>query len=342
MRAAKTGLLVGLLACLLLSGCTAAPQSREVGRTAVVSVLAAESEGETLTLSGAAEGREGGQATRYTGTGATPAAALSALTAQGELLADLAHVEHLILGEDAALWLPDLLSYAFQDPQQSTETQLWAVRGEMSRLFAQEGDLSQQMGVVGANGKARRGFAPLTLRQGASRLAEDPDGGLLIPALIQGENGLAFGGYGLWRQGSFAAWFTGEEALGMSLLTGEAITWTGTGDGGAVTLESTRCQVVPRWAGETLTGLTLRLTAKGTPAGSWRNEDKAQAEEETARCLGQAVAALQKAGTDGGLLRDRAGLQAVSRWEELSQQWDTAFPNLTITAEVTITGTTGR
>jgi hypothetical protein len=334
MSGGKTGLLLGLLACLLLSGCTAAPQSREVGRTAVVSVLTAESEGETLTLTGAAEGREGGQATCYTGSGATPAAALADLVRGGTLLADLAHVEHLILGEAAAPWLPGLLSYAFQDPRQSTETQLWAVEGTV--LTDQEGDLAQEMGVVGANGKARRGFAPLTLRQGASLLAQDPEGGLLIPLLTQKEDGLAFGGYGLWRQGRFAAWLTGAEALGASLLTGEAITWTGEGEGGAVALTCTRCQVSPQWTGETLTGLTLRLTAKGTPAGGWRAEAKAQAEADTARCLGQAVAALQKAGTDGGLLRDRAGLQAVSRWEELSQQWDTAFPNLTITAEVTI------
>ena len=117
-----------LLLLFLLSGCAGAPQSREVGSTAVVSVLGAEGAGEDLRLLAAAEGRGEADPFLCDSQGATPAAAVEGLTNRGEQVVSCAHVEHLLLAGSAAGRLPDLLSYAFQEPQQSTETQLWVVR----------------------------------------------------------------------------------------------------------------------------------------------------------------------------------------------------------------------
>ncbi len=51
-----------------------------------------------------------------------------------------AHVEHLLLTQTAAATLPALLSYAFQEPQQSTETQLWVVQADtLAECFSGEG-----------------------------------------------------------------------------------------------------------------------------------------------------------------------------------------------------------
>lgn len=55
---------------------------------------------------------------------------MEGLTNRGEQVVSCAHVEHLLLTQNAAGTLPELLSYAFQEPQQSTETQLWVVRAD--------------------------------------------------------------------------------------------------------------------------------------------------------------------------------------------------------------------
>ncbi len=122
------GLALAVLAACLLTGCAGTPQSREAGRTAVVSVLGAEPAPEGLRIHAAAEGRgeEGPMGTD--GVGATPAEAIEALSRRGEDVVSCAHVEHLVLSWTAAERLSDLLSYAFQDPQQSTETMLWVLR----------------------------------------------------------------------------------------------------------------------------------------------------------------------------------------------------------------------
>ncbi len=75
--------LVLLLLTTCLTGCAGAPQSRESGATAVVSVLGVEPAGEGIRLLAAAEGRGGEAPFRADSRGDTPAAAVEALTNQG-------------------------------------------------------------------------------------------------------------------------------------------------------------------------------------------------------------------------------------------------------------------
>ena len=165
--------LVLLLLTTCLTGCAGAPQSRESGATAVVSVLGVEPAGEGIRLLAAAEGRGGEAPFRADSRGDTPAAAVEALTNQGERVVSCAHVEHLLLTQTAAATLPALLSYAFQEPQQSTETQLWVVQADtLAESFSGEGDTAQRMTVIQSQGKDRQTFAPLTLRQAAAALAK--------------------------------------------------------------------------------------------------------------------------------------------------------------------------
>lgn len=329
-----------LLLLFLLSGCAGAPQSREVGSTAVVSVLGAEGAGEDLRLLAAAEGRGEGDPFLCDSQGATPAAAVETLTNRGEQVVSCAHVKHLLLADSAAGRLPDLLSYAFQEPQQSTETQLWVVRSDsLEDAFYGEGDVAKRMAVLKTQGKNRQGFSPLTLRQAAAALAQgDP---LLIPALAVGENGLDFVGFALYQEGAITQWLTGQQALGASLVMGERIHWTGSGEEGAMMLQSTGCQVRPQWEGDTLVGLCLHCRLEGVPTGGWTGEgqDVEQLERETAQGMLQALTALQGARADAAGLQGRAGLSNLLRWASLSAQWEEAFPTLPIQTAVTITVT---
>ena len=203
--------LVLLLLTTCLTGCAGAPQSRESGATAVVSVLGVEPAGEGIRLLAAAEGRGGEAPFRADSRGDTPAAAVEALTNQGERVVSCAHVEHLLLTQTAAATLPALLSYAFQEPQQSTETQLWVVQADtLAESFSGEGDTAQRMTVIQSQGKDRQTFAPLTLRQAAAALAKGEP--LLIPALSVGEAGLAFAGFALYQDGAITLDLGGETA----------------------------------------------------------------------------------------------------------------------------------
>lgn len=322
----------------LLTGCAGTPQSREVGATAVVSVLGAEPAGRDLRLLAAAEGRGGEDPFLCDSQGATPAAAVEGLTNRGEQVVSCAHVEHLLLARSAAGELPDLLSYAFQEPQQSTETQLWVVRADtLGNAFAGPGDVAKRMAVIKTQGKNRQGFAPLTLREAAAILAQGKT--LLIPALAVGDEGVAFDGYALYQDGAITQWLTDQQALGVALLQGERIHWTGSGQHGAMTLQSTGCRVSPQWEGEKLTGLALHCHLEGSPTGGWRGEeaDLAQLEEETAQGMVQTLAVLQEAGIDAVDLLGKAGLAQPFRWSRLKDQWQEAFPTLFIQVTVTIT-----
>ncbi len=322
----------------LLTGCAGTPQSREVGATAVVSVLGAEPAGRDLRLLAAAEGRGGEDPFLCDSQGATPAAAVEGLTNRGEQVVSCAHVEHLLLARSAAGELPDLLSYAFQEPQQSTETQLWVVRADtLGTAFAGPGDVAKRMAVIKTQGKNRQGFAPLTLREAAAILAQGKS--LFIPALAVGDEGVAFDGYALYQDGTISQWLTGQQALGAALLQGERIHWTGSGERGAMTLQSTGCRVSPQWEGETLTGLALHCHLEASPTGGWQGEgtDLARLEEETAQSMVQALEVLQQAGTDAVDLLGKAGLAQPFRWARLKGQWQEAFPSLFIQVTVTIT-----
>ena len=186
----KRVLALVFLLLLLLTGCAGTPQSRESGATAVVSVLGVEPAGQGIHLLAAAEGRGEEDPFRCDSQGETPAAAVEGLTNRGEQVVSCAHVEHLLLTQNAAGTLPELLSYAFQEPQQSTETQLWVVRADtLEEAFSGKADTAKRMSVIKSQGKNRQGFCPVTLREAAAALARKEP--LLLPALEVGEQGLA-------------------------------------------------------------------------------------------------------------------------------------------------------
>jgi hypothetical protein len=292
-----------------------------------------------MTLWAAAEGRAGSVPTFYQGEGRTPAGALEDLSASGQEVVTCAHVEHILLPQSAPELVEPVLSYAFQDPRQSTESQLRVVRTEdLSAVFSEKTDPVRRMSVLKDFSTAGQGFRPLKLREAASALAAgDP---VLIPALELTEDGLDFGGFALYQEEGFTAWLTGETALGAALLMDQAIHWTDSvGDRGVV-LESTGCQVEPIWQGDTLTGLTLTCRLEGTPVGGWQEEpgDVAKLELSTAQAISQAFAVLRRANGDGAGLKGRAGLSDPLRWNVLSQTWEVVFPRLTpeITVHLTL------
>ena len=322
-----------LLSLILLAGC--GPQSQEMGNTAVAGVLGAEPSRRGITLWAAAEGRAGSAPTFYQGTGRTPAGALEDLSAGGQQVVTCAHVEHILLPQSAPKLVEPLLSYAFQDTRQSTESQLWVVRTErLEDVFSEQTDPVRRMSVLKEFSTAGQGFRPLKLREAAASLAAGEP--VLIPALDLTEEGLDFGGFALYRDGAFVAWLTGETALGAALLMDQPIHWTDSVGERGVVLESTGCGVEPIWQGDDLAGLSLTCRLEGIPVGGWQKkpEDVARLEQTVARAMTQAFAVLRRADADGAGLKGRAGLASPLRWKDLSRAWEGSFSRLP--AEITV------
>lgn len=201
MRGAVRWLALTLGLALVLTAC-GLPQSWEVGNTAVIGVLGLEPVPGGLRVYGGAESRESQPAAVYTGQGETLAEAVAALSVSGEAQVSCAHVEHLLLAQTAAGDLEEVLAYAFQDLQQSTESQLWVVRTEdLAQVFSGGADLPRRMSVLRAAGEDGEGFAPVTLRQAAAAVAAGE--ALRLPVLDATGDALTFGGYTIYEDGRF-------------------------------------------------------------------------------------------------------------------------------------------
>ena len=316
-----------LLAVLLLAGCAGTPQSREAGRTLVVSVLGAETVDGRLRLTAAAEAREEGDSAQIQGSGPTPAAAMEALAGGGDRVVSAAHVEHLLLDRAAADRLPALLDYAFRDPQQSTETQLWVVEGSFASVW--EADPARRMEVLKTAGRDRQGFCPVTLRQAAGALAQGEP--ILLP-VVDGKT-LTRTGAVLWDGARFTARLDRDEALGAALLLGQRIHWTASAGEDAFSLRLVRCALRPRWKGDRLAGLTVACTLEGVRTGG--DGGKSALEDRTAETIRRALEKLQRANA-GGLLLGPAGLAQPTRWRLLEAQWPRLFSALPVEVKVTV------
>ena len=319
-----------LLAALVLTGCAGTPQSREAGSTLEVSVLGAEAVGGQLRLTAAAEARREDLTPQSQGVGPTPAAAMEDLAAGGEQVVSAAHVEHLLLARNAADWLPALLDYAFRDPQQSTETQLWVIDGDsLAAVFAGEEDPVRRMEVLKTAGRDRQGFCPVTLRQAAGALAQGEP--VLLPAVDP--KTLARTGAALYDGKGFSARLDREEALGAALLLGQRVHWTASVREEAMSLQLVRCRLLHRWKGDRLAGLSVRCVLEGVPAGGTGGVEALEAQTEAH--IRRAVQKLQAAEA-GRLLLGRAGLSEPGRWRTLQGQWDRLFSVLPVDVSVTI------
>ena len=313
------GAVLALAAALALTGCAGTPQSREAGSTLEVTLLAAQPQGDGLALA-AVSGRS--QAL-CRGAGPTPAAAVEALSAGGEQVVSAAHVEHLLLTRNGAGLLPALLDYAFRDPQQSTETQLWVLDGEdLAQSFRDPAFPARRMEVWKSAGRDRQGFCPVTLRQAAGAAAQGEP--VLLPLLDPAT--LDRTGAVLWDGTAFSQPLDREEALGAALLLGQKVHWTASRGERACALRLTGCACRPRWTAGRLTGLDLRCRLEGVAVGGSAGAAE-DWEDQTARAVRSALTALKRTGM-GRLLLPRAGLAAPLSWPALLDQWDRAFPGL--------------
>lgn len=338
----------GLALCLMLTlgGCHAPfslPRATEPRSIAIAGVLGVDRNGETVTAFAATQQRGDDPPLSFQGEGNSLAAARLATRDQKTRTVSYAHVEHLVISPAvAADYLDELLSYSFQNGEQSMESKLWVLtEGSLEDLFAGEVDVAGRLSALQIGAKAGTTLPGRSLRQIATRLLDGGD--LLLPALKLEGDVLEFDGYVLVHEGVPVAQVRESVARSVAVLSGEEVYWTQTvtsksGGTGVVQLHSHGVRVKPQFSGESLTGLTVTCELDGQLMELWSADEVEKLREQVTqgaqRELLVAVKILQLNETDGAQFRRRAGLANPWRWDDLNEEWGTLFPTLPVEVKV--------
>ena len=148
--------------CLLLTGCSALPRSREMENMALLRTLGVDwsEEGYTLTASTGlrpdASGQEREKALTLTGRGDTPEQAVEDLKQNSDHVVFLGYVDQLLLGEGVVEHgVGPLLDYTAQDRELGLGARLWAIpKGTAQEGVESGGDqgVEQRLNTLRLNG----------------------------------------------------------------------------------------------------------------------------------------------------------------------------------------------
>lgn len=336
-----------LLLCFCLSGCHAPfslPRAQEPRSTAIASVLGVENGvGDSIRIFAASQGRNGKMPLRYSGQSDSLSGALMDTRDQGEESVSYAHVEHIIMEvETAKIRLSQLLSFCFQNGEQSIESNLWLLRdADMETAFQGEADLAKRLSTLKTSGQEGTSLPPRSLRETAAQLADE--GAMIIPALHFRDEELIFDSYALFQNGELIGYLEGDAARVTSILSGKAMYWTkqvsiGEQQEATVQLHSRGCTVRPVIEDGTLKKLKILCTVKGKLMEVWSGENEeslhTQVEEQVQKDLEETIALFQQWNADGANLRRQAGFPKFWNWSLLVEQWQDRFASLP--CEVTV------
>lgn len=332
MKRWYTAALAGL--CLLLGGCSALslPRGEEPGGAVLLSVLGVRQAGKRVDLTAVSQGKEGAAPVICQGQGESIAGAVQLIRSQGKQPVSWAHVEHIMLEERAVeSQLGQILSWSFQDQEQSTETNLWILKGASTRdVFQGDEDLATQLDTLKKSALAGESLPLRSLRELSAQMTLE--GCVLIPTLEWDGEQVSLTGYAVCQEDRLVGYLTDETARGAAILAGERLTWPVMADGRALEVETGRCTVRARWEEGSLVGVEVDCEVEGRLTQSWARQDREGLEKnlasQLADTLEKTAAQLQSWGVDGPGVCRRAGLAAPWRWNALKDQWQACFTKL--------------
>ena len=332
---------LALALCFFLSGCRAPfslPRAEEPRSTSIISVLGVENgEKDGIKVLAVSQKRREQEALLFESRGDSLSGALLGTRDQGTQTVSYAHVEHILVGaETAKTRLSQLLSFCFQNGEQSIESNIWLLRNEnMDAVFAGDLDLANRLSTLKTSGEAGTSLPPRTLRETAAKLADD--GSVLIPALRWENDDLEFDSYAIFRNGDLLGYLDGNLARTTAVLAQESIFWTRqipiNGEREAtVQLHSSGCSVKPLLQDGELKSLNITCDVEGKLMEVWSVGTKEQlhnmVEQQTKLELEQTIKRLQQLNADGADLRRQAGISTFWRWDTIDEQWQARFSNL--------------
>lgn len=333
MKAWKFVALGGL--CLLLGGCSALslPRGEEPGGAILLSVLGVRQVNRRVELTAVSQGKDGSPPVLCQGEGESVSGAVLGIRGQGRQPANWAHVEHVILEDEAvAEQLDQVLAWSFQDGEQSTETNLWILQNaSVQEVFETQEDLATALDTLKKGALAGEALPLRSLRALSAQMALE--GCVLIPALSWDGTQVSLTGYAVCQGNTLVGYLTGETARGAAILAGEKVTWPLMANGEALQAAASHCRIRALWQEGTLTGIQVDCEIQGRLTQSWTKSDRVGLErvlsKQVAGTLKKTADQLRAWGVDGPGLCRRAGLAAPWHWNALKEQWQACFETMT-------------
>ena len=351
----RNGCILFFLAILLCcTGCgKGLPQAREMNNMALMRTMAVD-RGETrdkvlVTVSSARRSRgvqgESEPPLVLSAQRETIAGACRAIENMSENDVFFGHVDQLLLGEDLARsgGIFHALEHFNRESELGLGAQVWIVRDKLAQMVLQakeeQGIEPRLTALIQDN---RLGIAGMERTAGAvlSKVMEKECP--WIPALgLDEENGSLWEmGYGVLKEGNLVFWVEGDAARGLELSQGypggELIELSG----GVAQLDSAALTCIPVLKEERLVGLELdlrllgRVKLSGTLGGKGLEEG---VQERAAGWLNAALTLAQESSVDFMGLKRMAGSSRPEEWKNISEQWESVFPELEIQVHCTAT-----
>lgn len=340
------GVLTALGAVLLLAGCSAIPEAKELGQAAVIRAVGADAKDGGAAVCAVAGGAEDMDGEVLYASGSSVATAALGAQEQGDRAVWYGHVGQLVLGEELArAGVASLADYLAREPQLGPGVELWVAEGEAGRVLAVPGVVGRLEHLGEDAGRKVSCSAAALMSALAGR------GSVCVPALALEADGEALRvvptGYALLRQGKLVDWLRGERAAGYELLAGRGLgesVGVTVGDAGTVSvmLEENVLCVQPQFRDGELTDLEVRCTLRGRVIQQERLLSETEREELVllyerlqAERLVAALELLQYWDADPARLERLAMLERPSHKMQIARQFAENYRALAIRVAVT-------
>ncbi|MEG2001083.1 MAG: Ger(x)C family spore germination C-terminal domain-containing protein [Evtepia sp.] len=311
-----------LLCSGLLSACSSPlPTAREPDHVVIASVLLVENN----SLRAVVEGRNGARPQRYAASAKTLSGAIENTRSEGIENVSYAHIEHILLSEEAAQngQLDRILSFAFRESEQSTETNLWILRDAIHLPAAF--DLAKRMDTLAHKGNS--------LRETAAQWADSNTA--MIPTLRWDGQHLVLDGYALFKDQKLITCVPESEGRILQLLAGQSVSWVAESENGeAMQLESKYTKIKPIWQRGILSGIAIDCRLEGKYTESWEEGKPTWIENALQSEFERTISHLAALNLDAAQICRRIGLTEPWQWTNIKNQWQ--MNNLACRAEVSV------
>ena len=262
-----------------------------------------------------------------------------------------AHTRFLLIGQGMAEDdLAPALDLMARSADMRLRTPVFLLRNAGARDAVQAGDeerdVTKLLSALQEEFSQQGAGAAFSCAETLAALAER--GAALAAACRLEENTLRPAGYGILKDGRCVGWIAPPEAQGVNLLCN----LSGHGDvrlnGATVTLSDCKAAFQPRWNGDVLTGLEIKLKLRAALSETdGRRDDttehaRAALEAELSETVQRwCEALLRRSQTLGADFLDLAGhvrRNSPSKWSRIAPEWNAILPDLawTVTVEAAL------
>ena len=262
-----------------------------------------------------------------------------------------AHTRFLLIGQGMAEDdLAPALDLMARSADMRLRTPVFLLRNAGARDAVQAGDeerdVTKLLSALQEEFSQQGAGAAFSCAETLAALAER--GAALAAACRLEEDTLRPAGYGILKDGRCVGWIAPPEAQGVNLLCDLGGHGDVRLDGATVTLSDCKAAFQPRWNGDTLTGLEIKLKLRAalSETDGRRDETAQSARADLEAELAETVqrwceALLRRAQTLGADFLDLAGHvrhDDPSKWSRIAPEWSAILPDLawTVTVEAAL------